>query len=76
MIITFAPAIKCQLRFGGKKELATDIDSRVICLCSQLEAIFIHGLKKNIQNELPNKLGNQLVNNISSISTNLKYFTG
>jgi len=38
--------LKCQLRFGGKRELATEMDSRVCILCLKLEAIFMHGLKK------------------------------
>lgn len=37
---------QCQLRFGGKTELASDGDSRVVCLLTQFEAIFQHGLKK------------------------------
>lgn len=38
---------QCQVRFGGKTELATDGDSRVICLLTQLEAVFQHGFKKS-----------------------------
>ncbi|KAL9955431.1 hypothetical protein ACROYT_G036758 [Oculina patagonica] len=38
---------QCQVRFGGKRELATDGDSRVVCLLTQLEAIFQHGFKKS-----------------------------
>lgn len=37
---------QCQVRFGGKSELATDGDSRVVCLLTQFEAIFQHGFKK------------------------------
>uniref|UniRef100_A0A3B3CPY2 Uncharacterized protein n=1 Tax=Oryzias melastigma TaxID=30732 RepID=A0A3B3CPY2_ORYME len=29
------------------KEIATDSDSRVICLCAQFEAVLQHGLKKS-----------------------------
>ncbi|XP_032227996.1 sorting nexin-29 [Nematostella vectensis] len=37
---------QCQVRFGGKTELATDGDSRVTCLLAQLENILQHGMKK------------------------------
>uniref|UniRef100_A0A3P9H9X4 Sorting nexin 29 n=1 Tax=Oryzias latipes TaxID=8090 RepID=A0A3P9H9X4_ORYLA len=37
---------QCQIRFGGRKEIATDSDS-VICLCAQLEAVLQHGLRKS-----------------------------
>jgi hypothetical protein len=33
------------LRFGGKRELATELDGRVCILCVKLEAIFTYGLK-------------------------------
>ncbi|XP_049320867.1 sorting nexin-29 [Astyanax mexicanus] len=38
---------QCQIRFGGRKEIASDSDSRVICLCAQFEAVFQHGLRKS-----------------------------
>ncbi|KAM9425487.1 sorting nexin-29 [Pholidichthys leucotaenia] len=38
---------QCQIRFGGRKEIATDSDSRVICLCAQFETVLHHGLKKS-----------------------------
>lgn len=37
---------QCQVRFGGKTELATDGDSRVVCLLTQLEAVFQHGFRR------------------------------
>lgn len=43
---------QCQVRFGGKSELATDHDSRVSCLCAQFEVILSHGLKKSTANPL------------------------
>lgn len=43
---------QCQVRFGGKSELATDQDSRVSCLCAQFEIILSHGLKKSSANPL------------------------
>ncbi|KAL5018144.1 hypothetical protein ScPMuIL_003866 [Solemya velum] len=38
---------QCQVRFGGRAELATDSDSRISCLCSSWEAALDHGLKNN-----------------------------
>uniref|UniRef100_A0A4W4F8N6 Sorting nexin 29 n=1 Tax=Electrophorus electricus TaxID=8005 RepID=A0A4W4F8N6_ELEEL len=38
---------QCQIRFGGRKEIASDSDSRVICLCAQFEAVLHHGLRKS-----------------------------
>ncbi|XP_070580606.1 sorting nexin-29-like [Ptychodera flava] len=37
---------QCQVRFGGRTELATDGDSRVSCLCAQFETVLQHGMKK------------------------------
>uniref|UniRef100_A0A6Q2Z919 Sorting nexin 29 n=1 Tax=Esox lucius TaxID=8010 RepID=A0A6Q2Z919_ESOLU len=39
--------VLCQIRFGGRKEIASDSDSRVICLCAQFEAVLQHGLRKS-----------------------------
>uniref|UniRef100_A0A8C0LIH8 Sorting nexin 29 n=1 Tax=Canis lupus dingo TaxID=286419 RepID=A0A8C0LIH8_CANLU len=38
---------QCQIRFGGRKEIASDSDSRVTCLCAQFEAVLQHGLKRS-----------------------------
>ncbi|XP_046551649.1 sorting nexin-29-like isoform X2 [Haliotis rubra] len=38
---------QCQVRFGGRSELATDADSRVSCLCAAWEAALQHGMRKN-----------------------------
>ncbi|XP_041363151.1 sorting nexin-29-like [Gigantopelta aegis] len=38
---------QCQVRFGGRSELATDADSRVSCLCAAWEASLQHGLRRN-----------------------------
>ncbi|XP_071954591.1 sorting nexin-29-like [Antedon mediterranea] len=43
---------QCQVRFGGRTELATDVDSRVSCLCAQFETVLMHGLKKSSGNPL------------------------
>ncbi|XP_022917433.2 sorting nexin-29 isoform X1 [Onthophagus taurus] len=36
---------KCQTRYGGKKELATEYDSCVAALCLTLESVLLHGLR-------------------------------
>ncbi|GFO41838.1 sorting nexin-29-like [Plakobranchus ocellatus] len=38
---------QCQVRFGGRSELATDSDSRVSCLCAAWESALHHGLRKS-----------------------------
>nr|XP_058894652.1 sorting nexin-29 isoform X3 [Kogia breviceps] len=38
---------QCQIRFGGRKEIASDSDSRVTCLCAQFEAVLQHGVKRS-----------------------------
>ncbi|XP_033116974.1 sorting nexin-29-like [Anneissia japonica] len=43
---------QCQVRFGGRTELATDVDSRVSCLCAQFETVLMHCLKKPTGNPL------------------------
>ncbi|CAH1273223.1 PLEKHM1 [Branchiostoma lanceolatum] len=37
---------QCQIRFGGRTELATDSDSRVVCLLNQFETVLQHGMKR------------------------------
>lgn len=36
---------QCQIRFGGRAELATESDLRVAVLCNRLEAALSHGLR-------------------------------
>ncbi|XP_069761906.1 sorting nexin-29 isoform X2 [Narcine bancroftii] len=38
---------QCQIRFGGRKEIASDADSRVICLCAQFETVLQYGLRRS-----------------------------
>lgn len=53
LLNSLSDAIKeCQLRFGGKRELATDIDGRVCFLCLKLESIFLHGIKRTAIGQL------------------------
>ncbi|XP_023944025.2 sorting nexin-29 [Bicyclus anynana] len=40
----------CQNRFGGKSELATEDDIRIVNLCEKWEKILSHGLKTNLSN--------------------------
>ncbi|XP_050304453.1 sorting nexin-29 isoform X2 [Anthonomus grandis grandis] len=40
---------RCQRRFGGKNELATEFDSCIAGLCLCLEAVFLHGIKSKQQ---------------------------
>lgn len=70
LLNSLSDAIKeCQLRFGGKRELATDMDGRVCFLCQKLEAIFMHGLKKKTSTSiLSNNQLNILANNIKQNS--------
>ncbi|GIY19299.1 sorting nexin-29 [Caerostris darwini] len=44
---------QCQIRFGGRTELATENDSRVVCLCAQFEAVLQHGIRKTNKSFLP-----------------------
>ncbi|CAG0892031.1 unnamed protein product [Cyprideis torosa] len=37
---------QCQIRFGGRKELATEDDDRVLSLCRGFEKIFLHRLRE------------------------------
>jgi sorting nexin-29 len=36
---------ECQIRFGGRAELATESHPRVAVLCSRIEAALCHGLR-------------------------------
>lgn len=40
----------CQVRFGGRAELATETDERVASLCTNLEYLLSHGLKSRSPN--------------------------
>lgn len=39
---------ECQKRYGGRVELATELDLFVSRVCLSFEAVFNHGLKNNI----------------------------
>lgn len=42
----------CQTRFGGRTELATELDPHVVDVCDKLEAVLSHGLRSKV---LPKK---------------------
>lgn len=42
---------KCQVRFGGRAELATESDLHVAALCCRLEAALSHGLRSKPLNK-------------------------
>lgn len=42
----------CQTRFGGRTELATELDPHVVDVCNKLEAVLCHGLRSKV---LPKK---------------------
>lgn len=46
---------KCQSRFGGKTELATESEQVIEHLCLKFEAILFHGLKSSVVKELFNQ---------------------
>lgn len=46
VLVELLEAVKqCQIRFGGKPELATETDYHVSTLCKCLEDVFSHGLR-------------------------------
>lgn len=40
----------CQSRFGGKSELATEDDLRIVQLCEKWEKVLSHGIRTNLSN--------------------------
>lgn len=52
LLTNLLDAVKqCQIRFGGRAELATESDARVAVLCSHLEAVLQHGLRSRPVNK-------------------------
>lgn len=35
----------CQTRFGGRTELATELDNHVVDVCNKIETVLSHGLR-------------------------------
>ncbi|XP_023221437.1 sorting nexin-29-like isoform X1 [Centruroides sculpturatus] len=51
LLLHLLDAVKqCQIRFGGRTELATESDSRIVSLCTQFEAVLQHGFRGNNKN--------------------------
>lgn len=56
----------CQKRFGGRTELATEYDTCVMNLCSNLESVLSHGLRNkplDVQQVLSLKQVSDMVSN-------------
>ena len=47
---------KCQVRFGGKSELATESEDVIANLCARFEDICNHGLKRSNEPPLTSSL--------------------
>ena len=63
----------CQIKFGGKSELATEAEDVIADLCKKLEAILNHGLKTQdplliIKEKVTNNI-QSLINNTSTPTT-------
>ncbi|XP_071037773.1 sorting nexin-29 [Parasteatoda tepidariorum] len=59
---------QCQIRFGGRTELATENDSRVVCLCTQLETVLQHGMRKTDKSFLPLRHVADMMKNLNIIN--------
>ena len=57
---------QCQIRFGGKSELATEGEDVISNLCARFEDICNHGLKKTHQEQAPS-LKDMVTSNIQSL---------
>ncbi|CAG0914704.1 unnamed protein product [Notodromas monacha] len=44
---------QCQIRFGGRQELATETDVRVSNLCARYETVLQHGFRRSITSNAP-----------------------
>ena len=38
--------LQCQIHFGARQEMATESDLRVSALCSEWEAVLLHGMRR------------------------------
>ena len=61
---------ECQVRYGGKSELATENEGVIANLCIKFEAVLNHGLKTNVgQNSLKEKVANLIVDKPVKLSS-------
>lgn len=68
----------CQNRFGGKSELATEDDLRILQLCENWEKVLSHGIRTNLSNSAIQNLvtaGLNLTFNIVNIGNSLWSYT-
>ena len=62
---TLAAIKKCQIRFGGKVELATDENEEISNLCTKLELLILHGMKVDTPS-----LGMAVIKNMKELVSN------
>jgi len=62
---TLGAVKKCQVRFGGKVELATEGNEEIINLCTKLELALMHGLKVTTPS-----LGMAVIQNVKDLVSN------
>jgi len=62
---TLAAVKKCQVKFGGKVELATEGHEEIINLCTRLEMTILHGLKV-----ITPSLGMAVIKNVKDLVSN------
>lgn len=68
----------CQNRFGGKSELATEDDIRIVQLCEKWENVLSHGIRTNLSNSAIQNLVSAGLNftfNIVNIGNSLWSYT-
>ncbi|CAH2074079.1 unnamed protein product, partial [Iphiclides podalirius] len=69
---------KCKNRFGGKSELATEDDLRIVQVCEKWEKILSHGIRTNLSNSTIQSLvaaGLSFTFNIINVGNSLWSYT-
>lgn len=59
---------QCQIRFGGRTELATELDQHVTILCVQFEAVLSHGLRSKFFTKKNNSAIKQVTERVLGVS--------
>lgn len=59
---------QCQIRFGGRTELATELDQHVTVLCMQFEAVLSHGLRSKFLLKKNNSAIKQVTERVLGVS--------